>query len=89
VVEASGSLLEFLDLIEAPDHEWLGDGDHLECLGGQVTLLGIVLAPLACLDEIPHIGEGGWPVEVVPRGFSHEGPWHRLVPVDDAVDVEV
>ena len=63
MVEASGSLLEFPDHVEAPDHEWLGDGDHLERLGGQVTLLGIVLVAHACLDEVPSVGEGGWPVE--------------------------
>ena len=33
VVEAFGSLLEFPDDVEAPDHEWLGDGDRLERLG--------------------------------------------------------
>ena len=53
-----------------------------------MTLLGIVLASLAGLEEVSGIGEGGWPVEDMPDIFPHEGPWRRMVPVDAAVDVE-
>ena len=88
MVDASESLLEFLDLVEALDHERLGDGDRLECLGGQVTLLGIVLIALAHLDDVPSIGEGGRLVEAMPEGLSHEGSWRHVVPTDAVVDVE-
>ena len=47
VVEAPRRLLELPDHVEAPDREWLGDGNSLERLGQQVTLLGVVLAPFA------------------------------------------
>ena len=47
VIEAPGSLLELPDHVEAPDRKWLGDGNSLERLGQQVTLLGVVLAPFA------------------------------------------
>ena len=88
MVEASRGLLEFLDHVEAPDREWLGNGDRLERLAWQVTLLGIVLASLVGLDEVPGISKGGRPVEVVPKSFPHEAPWRHVVPVDAAVDVE-
>ena len=88
MVKASGSLLEFPDHVEAPDYERPGDGDRLERLGGQVTLLGIVLAALARLDEVLGVGEGGRPVEAMPEGLSHEGSWRRVVPIDATVDVE-
>jgi hypothetical protein len=68
VVEAVRSFLELPDHVKAPDREWLGDGDRLERLRLQVVLLGIVLRPLACLDEISGISEGGWPIETVPKG---------------------
>ena len=89
MVEASGCLLEFLDHVEALDYERPGDGDRLEHLGGQVSLLGVVLAALACLDEVLGVGEGGSLIEAVPKGLPHEGPWHRVVPADAAVDVKV
>ena len=53
-----------------------------------MVLLGVVLAPLACLDEISGIDEGGWPVEVVPEGLSHLGPWRCVVSVDASMDVK-
>ena len=69
MVEASRGLLEFLDHVEAPDREWLGNGDRLERLAWQVTLLGIVLASLVGLDEVPSVNEGGQPVESMPKTF--------------------
>ena len=64
------------------------DGDLLERLRWQMVLLGVVLAPHACLDEVSGIGEGGWLVEAMPKGFSHEGPWRRVVPRNASEDVE-
>ena len=88
MVEASKSLLEFPDHVEGLHHEWLGDGDHLERLGEQVTLLDVVLIALACLDEVPCISEGGCLVEAMPEGLSHNGPWCCVVPTDAAMDVK-
>lgn len=36
-------------------------------------MLGVVLIAFARLDEVLGVGEGGWPVEVVPKGLPLEG----------------
>ena len=88
VIEPPGCLLELPDHVEAPNHEWLGDGNSLEGLGQQLTLLGIVLAPLARLDEVLSVDEGSRPVEAMFKSLPHEGAWPRVVGVDATVDVE-
>jgi len=88
VIKAPGSLLELPNHVKAPDHERLGAGNSVERLGHQLTLLGIVLAPLACLDEVSSVGEGSRPVEAMFKSLPHEGAWPRVVGVDATVDVE-
>jgi hypothetical protein len=53
-----------------------------------VTLLGVVLASLACLDKALGVDEGGRPVETMSEGFPHEGAWRRVVSTDAAMDVK-
>ena len=53
-----------------------------------MTLLGIVLTAFAHLDQVPGVGEGGWPIEAVPDGLPHEGSWCHVVPTDAAMDVK-
>ena len=38
-------LFERPNQIKPPDHEGSHDGDHLECLGREVSLTSVVLAP--------------------------------------------
>ena len=44
---APGCLFERSNQIEPPDHEGPRDGDHLECLGQEVSLPSVVLTPFA------------------------------------------
>ena len=53
-----------------------------------MTLLGIVLAYLAHLDEVSGVGEGHWLVKAMSEGFPHEGAWCHVVSADAAMDVE-
>jgi hypothetical protein len=53
-----------------------------------VTLLGIVLAPLARPDEVSSVDEGSRPVEAVSKSLLHEGAWPCVVGADATVDVE-
>ena len=62
-------LPEFLNHVEAQNHEWLGNRDHLERLHRKVVLLGIVLAAFACLDEVPGVGEGRRPLKLCLKAF--------------------
>jgi hypothetical protein len=88
VVEAPGRLPELPDHVKALDREWPGDGNSLERLGRQVTLLGIVLAPLARLDEVSSVDEGSRPVETMSEGVPHEGVQPHVVGADATMDVE-
>ena len=45
VGKAPGHLFEWPNQVEPPDREGPRDGDHLECLGREVSLPSVVLAP--------------------------------------------
>lgn len=87
VVEPHGCLPKFSNHVEAPDHKGTGDEDHLECLHQQVVLLGIVLAPVAHLDDVPGIGEGYRLVEAMPEGLPNEGTQSSVMRADASMDV--
>ena len=52
VSETAWSLLEGSHHVEALDHEWLGDGDGLKLLCGQMSLSSIELASLTPMDNL-------------------------------------
>ena len=49
-------LLERPNQIKPPDREEPRDGDHLECLGREVSLLSEVLAPFAGAYDLLSVG---------------------------------
>ena len=68
---ALGCPLERSDQIEPLDHERPRDGDHLECLGQQVGLLGVVLTPFACAHNLLSVGHRSRPVEALSECISN------------------
>ena len=50
--ETSWGLFEGVYHVEAPDHEWLGDGDGLELLCQQMGLLSVELASFTPTDDL-------------------------------------
>ena len=60
---APGRLLERPNQIEPLDREGPCDGDHLECLGGEVGLLSVVLAPFVGAYDLLGVGYCSGPVE--------------------------
>ena len=85
--EAPGHLFEWPNQIEPPDREGPRDGDHLECLGREVSLSSIVLTPFACAYELLGVGYCSGPVEALSECVSNQGPWCDMVTIDPAMDV--
>jgi len=79
--------LERSDQIKPLDHEQPRDGDRLECLGWQVGLLGIVLAPFIGAHSLFGVGYYGWEVEALSQCISNQGSRHGMVTADPTVDV--
>ena len=65
VGEAPGHLLERPNQIEPPDHKGPRDGDHLECLGREVSLPSVVLAPFAGAYDLLGVGYRSGPIEAL------------------------
>ena len=85
--EAPGRLFEWPNQIEPPDHEGPHDGDHLECLGREVSLPSVLLTPLAGAYDLLGIGYYSGPVEALSECFSNQGPQHGMVTADPTMDV--
>src|SRR3954471_19554921 len=83
--EARGGLLERAHHVHAPYGEWPGDGDGLECRARHVSLVGVLLAPDASLDDVDHIG--GEPVEAMSHGLGDQGTGAGVVAAVTSVDV--
>ena len=66
-----GCPLERFDQIEPLDREWPRDGDHLECLGWQVGLSGIILTPFTGAHNMFSVGFHGRPVESLSECVSN------------------
>ena len=62
---APGCLLERPNQIEPPDREQPCDGDHLERLGQEVSLLSVVLTPFAGAYDLLGVGYCSGPVEAL------------------------
>ena len=67
---APGHPLERSNQIEPLDHEWLCDGDRLECLGRQVGLSSVVLTPFVGVHNLFSVGYCGQPVEALSKRIS-------------------
>ena len=55
VSEATWAIFEGSDNVEAPDHEWLGDGDGLKLLHWQMSLPSTELAYFTPTDDLLYI----------------------------------
>ena len=84
---ASGRLLERSNQIEPLDHEGPRDGDHLECLGQEVSLSSIVLAPFAGVYDMFSVGYCSGLVEALSKCVPNQGSRHGMVTVDPTVDI--
>ena len=84
--EAPGRLFEWPNQIKPPDHEGPRDGDHLECLGREVSLPSVVLAPFAGAYDLLGVGYCSGPVEALSECVSNQGPWHGMVTTEPTMD---
>ena len=84
---SSGRLLERSNQIESPNHEGPRDGDHLECLGQEVSLPSVVLTPFVGAYNLLGIGYYGGPVEALSECIPNQGSWCGMMTVDSTVDV--
>jgi len=48
-------------------------------MSGEMSLLGIELAPVAFADELDGISDDRWPVQALSEGVTNEGSWSRMV----------
>ena len=74
VGEAPGCLFEWPNQVEPPDYEGPHDGDHLECLGREVSLSSVVLTPIAGAYILLSVGYYSGPVEALSECVSNQGP---------------
>ena len=80
-------LLKRPNQIEPLDHEGPRDGDHLECLGLEVSLSSVVLAPFAGAYDLLGVGYCSGPVEALSECIPNQGSRHGVVTVDPTVDI--
>ena len=73
--------------IEPPDRERPRDGDHLECLGWEMSLPSVVLAPFAGAYDLLSIGYRGRPVEALSEHVSDQGSRRDMVATDPTMDI--
>ena len=85
--EAPGCLFEWPNQIKPPDREGPRDGDHLECLGREVSLSSVVLAPFAGAYDLLSVGYCSGLVKALSECVSNQGPWCGMVTADSTVDV--
>ena len=86
--EAPQALFEGSDHAEAPDCEWLGDGDGLKLLRQQIILLSVELASLTPVDDLLCISQRSGPVKTLAKGFPDQRPWSHMMSVDYSMDLE-
>ena len=73
--------------VEPPDHEWLRDGDRLERLVRQVSLLSVVLASFVGAYDLLDVGHSSCPVETLLECVSNQGSRCGVMSVDPSMDV--
>ena len=85
--EAPERLFKRPNQVEPPDREGPRDGDHLECLGWEVSLSSVVLTPFVGAYDLVDVGYCSGPVEALSECFSNQGPQHGMVTADPTMDV--
>ena len=80
-------LLERPNQIEPLDHEGPHDGDHLECLGREVSLPSIVLASFTGAYDLLSIGYCSRLVEALSECVPNQGSRHGMVTANPTVDI--
>ena len=85
--EAPGRLFERPNQVEPPDHKGPRDGNHLECLGREVSLPSIVLTPLVGAHDLLGVGYCSGPVEALSECVSNQGSRHSVVTTDPSMDI--
>ena len=63
------------------------NGDHLECLGREVSLLSIVLAPFVGAYDLLGVGYYSGLVEALSECIPNQGSRHGVVTVDPTMDI--
>ena len=84
---APGHLLERSNQIKPPDHEGPCVGDHLECLGREVSLPSIVLTPFAGAHDLLGVDYYSGSVEALSECIPNQGSRHGVVTTDPIVDI--
>ena len=84
---SSGCLLERSNQIEPPDREGPCDGDHLECLGREVSLPSVVLTPFVGAHDLVGVGYCSGPVEALSECVSNQGSRRGVVTADPTMDI--
>ena len=84
---ASELFFERSNQIEPPDNEGPGDGDHLECLGQEVRLSSVVLAPFAGAYDLLGVGYCSGPVVALSKCVPNQGSRPGMVTTDPTVDI--
>ena len=84
--EAPG-LFEWPDQVEPLDREGPHDGDHLECLGREVSLPSVVLTPFVGAYDLLGVGYCSGPVEDLSECIPDQSSRHGMVTADPTVDV--
>ena len=85
--EAPGCLFEWPNKVEPPDREAPRDGDHLECLGREVSLSSIVLTPFVGAYNLLGVGYYSGPIEALSECIFNQGPRRGMVTADSTMDV--
>ena len=84
---APGCLFERPNQVKPLDREGPRDGDHLECLGWEVSLSSVVLAPFTGAYDLLSIGYCSGPVEALSKCVSNQGSRRGMVTTDPTVDI--
>ena len=85
--EALGCFFEWPNQVEPLDHKGPRDGDHLECLGREVSLPSVVLTHFVGAYDLLGVGYCSGPVEALLECVSNQGPQCGMVTIDPTVDV--
>ena len=80
-------LLERPNQIKPPDHEGPHDGDHLECMGWEVSLLSVVLAPITGAYDLLSVGYCNGPIEALSERISNQGSRRGMVTTNPTMDI--
>ena len=87
VGKAPERLFEWPNQVEPLDHEGPRDGDHLECLGQEVSLPCVVLTPFIGAYDLLSVGYCSGLVEALSECVSNQGSRRGMVTADPTMDI--